>query len=252
MMGETDVAAYLKTRRLIVGLLAIILLSAATGGAAFLPIPDIPAETVSGYRASGDYGWGYGFDIGFENRELNVSLRIGLAGYDPGPGLVAVWENTIENTWDRGFEIIDDSFRYPFNLNVIFVTDGSQRVHHTVTVVGGQGRSNMLRWYSASFGDTAAHEAGHMLGLYDEYFEGAQNTAVAIIDIGSIMGSVDGIARTRHYEPFVGWLGKRAVGRELSIGNGRQYMVVPEPHYVFLLGFGMVALRIRKRNNRKG
>ena len=231
--------AYLRDGKFIAGLLAIILGSAATGGAALLPIADMPPETISGVRASGQYRWEYGFDIGFENGQVNVELRIGLTGYDPGPGLVAVWENSIEHIWGRGFEIIDGPLRYPVNIDVVFVTGPGEAVHQTVSVVEGSGRANMLRWYSESLGASVAHEAGHMLGLYDEYSGGARALGNGIIDSGSIMGSAGGVVRERHYGVFVDWLGT-------TDGASRRSLIVPEPPMILLICLGISALRTRR------
>ena len=231
--------AYLRDSKFIAGLLAIILGSAVTGGAALLPIADISTQTISGVRASGQYRWEYGFDIGFENGQMNVELRIGLTGYDPGSGLVAVWESSIEDTWGRGFEIIDGQLRYPVNIDAIFVTGPGEAVHQTVSVVEGSGRTNMLRWYSESRGVSVAHEAGHMLGLYDEYPEGAQALGNRIIDLGSIMGSTGGVVRERHCGIFVDWLGG-------TVGANQRSLIVPEPPMILLICSGISALRTKR------
>jgi hypothetical protein len=249
-------------RHFVVNIFVIILVTTSAAFAAIVPISDIPMQTVQGYRSSPPYGWTYAFDIGFSNLELNVGINIRLVGANPGASLLSVWENGIQNMWSRRYDIIDetggpqyDHFHYHVNFDVVFPVDPSASVHHTVTVITGQGGGNMLTWYttsewgSAYNGPYVAHEVGHMFSLYDEYPGGAQDPASPIVDYGSIMGSLAAGAKERHYEPFLDWLQQMAPGRELTIGPYDPDWVIPEPCTLLLLCLGMLVIE-RRRSKR--
>ncbi len=237
-------------------IIALIAAGASFVGAA--PISDISVQTVEGWLSSPPYGWTYSFDIGFSDLEVGVEIRIGLEGDEPGAELLTVWENGIEDMWNRQFDIIDawgevsDPYHYHVNFDVVFPEDPLASVHHAVHVTDGIGRGNMLSWYTTSDwgseynGAAAAHEVGHMFSLFDEYKGGAKDPNDPIEDPTSIMGSLDGVAKERHYEPFLDWLQVMAPERELLIGEYDPTWVIPEPATIVILGLG-VLFTIRKR-----
>ncbi len=143
------------------------------------PIADIQSQMVSGFKTSGDFGWNYQYDWQFIDQMMKISLDIDLVGDDPGD-LVSVWEAGIENIWSNKYDIIDGNFTYPLLFDVNFVDSNADQV---VTIHAGAGHTNMTNWFldeSAGWGneyhdEIAAHEFGHMLGLYDEYEGGAVN-----------------------------------------------------------------------------
>ena len=83
----------------------------------------------------------------------------------------------------------------------------------------------MLNWYTDRPGgwgneyqdEIAAHEAGHMLGLYDEYNGGAVNPYTHLITTNSIMADL-GPPRERHYQGMLEWLRTKS-GRDLSLAQ---------------------------------
>ncbi|MBA7671764.1 hypothetical protein ES703_79927 [subsurface metagenome] len=245
------------SRQLAVSLLTIILITPVPTLAAIVPISDIPMQTVQGYRTSPPYEWTYAFDIGFSDLQLDIEIGIGLTGDDPGSDLRLVWENGIEGMWGLQYDIIDDYFHYHVNFDVVFPIDPYVSVHHTVTVIDGQGSGDMLNWYTTSAwgeeynGVYVAHEVGHMFSLYDEYTGGAQDPSNPIVDYSSIMGDLRGVTKERHYDPFLNWLQAMAPDHELTIGEYDPDWVIPEPATVLLLGLGSLALlRNRSRMRR--
>ena len=79
--------------------------------------------------------------------------------------------------------------------------------HHDVIVRPGTGRSDELNWNVMDSPEIAAHEFGHMIGVFDEYKRGAVASEMTILDNTSIMTSnpSDGATYGRHYEQFRAW-----------------------------------------------
>ena len=83
---------------------------------------------------------------------------------------------------------------------------------HTVTVIKGNGNVNLTRWYTGKpsghpfsrQGVIAAHEFGHMIGLFDEYDGGALNPD-GFIRADSIMGQNLSSPRIDHFDAFLEW-----------------------------------------------
>jgi hypothetical protein len=217
-----------------------ILLFTAALQAAPLPLSDIAIQRITGYLSSPPYGWNYAYDIGLSDLEVNVKMRILLTGYSPSAALKNVWENGIESMWSLRYDIVDDTFRYHVNFDTIFYDINDPFIHQTVNVINGVGRGNMLNWYTTTEwgeqynGNYVAHEVGHMFSLYDEYSSGATNPSNPIIDSTSIMGSLSGDIRERHYDPFLDWLAGMAPDRELFIGEYDPTWKIPEPATILL------------------
>ena len=249
----------MTARYLVSTLIALLLINSAPSLSVAVPISDISIQKVQGYLSSPPYAWTYAYDIGFSNLEVDVGIGIRLTGYTPTSSLETVWENGIESMWGHQFDIIDteESYHYHYHVNfdVQFYDYASPSAYHTVNVVNGTGSGNMLNWYTTSAwgeyynGAYVTHEVGHMFGLYDEYQGGAVNPANPIIDYSSIMGSLAGGAKNRHYNPFLGWLNgqSQSSGHQLSIGEYDPYWVIPEPSSLLLLVLGGIMLkRFRK------
>lgn len=184
------------------------------------PIADIPSRTDSGSRTSGRFGWNYQYDWEFINQMMQINLDIDLVGDDPGDW-VNVWEEGIENIWSNRYDIVDGSFTYPLLFDVNFVDGDADQV---VTVHSGTGSVNMRNWYldrpsgwdNSYHDEIAAHEFGHMLGLYDEYEGGAVNPDISPnIFTNSIMSDL-GFTQPRHYEDILQLL-ITETGRDLSL-----------------------------------
>ena len=200
------------------------------------PMEDIAEATISDTIRSADldgdgnpdFGWDSGYDISFVDQTLHIEINIQLVGDDPGAALRQQWEQGIEDIWSHTFNIADGNYRYPVDLEVNWV---SADAHHVVTVHAANGRHNMLNWYTetnwgAEYQDEiAAHEAGHMLGLYDEYSGGALDPNTQFTTTNSIMADL-GPPRTWHYDQILEWL-ENGSGRDLSAAPS------PLPPYPF-------------------
>lgn len=100
---------------------------------------------------------------------------------------------------------------------------GNANPHHIVNVhsSGDNMFHNMNNWYTVCtwgaqyLDEMAAHEAGHMLGLYDEYNNGALDPDTLFITNNSLMADF-GPTRNWHYEQILEWLEARS-GRDLSL-----------------------------------
>ena len=236
----------------ILSLAIIILFMVSPVLAGVSPLSDIATERVIGYCSSPPYGWQYSYDIGLSNYEVNIKLLIALTGDFAVPSLVSTWENGIEAMWNCAYDIVDDDFRYHVNFDAEFTYDPYAPAHQVVTVLQGQGRGNMVYWFTTSDwgeaynGAFAAHEVGHMFSLFDEYDGGALDPTDPIVDTSSIMGSLDGVAYERHYLPFLNWLQTAADDETLYLGEYDPDWKIPEPCTLLLFGFGLLIVK-RKR-----
>lgn len=197
---------------------------------------DVWWQEQSGYRVGGankEYGWNYKYDIGFFSNTLKVDIDIALIGDDPGDTLRNRWENGIESIWST------DKYRVPITFNVDWV--GADEADQVVTVKSGDGRDDMVTWYTgnpAGWGDAyqdevAAHEYGHMLGLYDEYVGGAVNPETLLTGTGGLMETLNGPTLKHYYDPFFSWY----------------TAVTPEPLSMLLYGLGAFIFAVFKRKN---
>lgn len=194
------------------------------------PIEDLSEETISDYIQSADvdgdgtpdFAWNSGYDISFESQTLHIEINIQLVGDDPGDALRQQWHDGIEDIWSDSYDVVDGLYTYPIEVAVNWVDSNP---HHVVTVHSGQGRPNMLNWYTdrpGGWGDEyqdeiAAHEAGHMLGLYDEYAGGALDPDTQFTTTNSLMADL-GPTRDWHYEQILEWL-ETGSGRDLSLAQ---------------------------------
>ena len=144
------------------------------------PIAAIPTD----YRTVSWDGHGLNFsqpggryDIALsDTQDLRVTLNIFLEGDAASQSLRNIWEDGIESTWNGQYEIVDGINRYPISLDVIWA-DSEDSADFSVNVHSGDGNVNSLNFYTGnpsgwgfeSQGIIAAHEAGHWLGLFDEY-----------------------------------------------------------------------------------
>jgi len=194
------------------------------------PIPDIPAERQTGRLTSGPFGWDYSYDLSFTDQHLEVDLDIQLVGDDPGQALRDQWEQGIEGIWSNHYEIVDGTLTYPIVFDAEWVNSDAD---HVVTVHAGTGPTNMLNWYTDHPSgweniyqdEIAAHEAGHMVGVYDEYAGGAVDPLTGFTTTNALMADL-GPVQDRYFLTLLDWLENQS-GRDLSLANAPY---PPYPH----------------------
>ena len=166
-----------------------------------------------------------------------VDVDVNLVGYAPGVDLTTRWENGIESIWSTS------KFNIPISFNVDWV---SVNYDYRVTVVQGEGRWNMLTWYTVGAGGwgdryqeaVAAHEYGHMISMWDEYAGGGVNPNTTLIGTGGLMDILDGPTLDYYYDLFL----KRYENKLAS---------VPESASMLLLGSGLIGLIAFRRKFKK-
>jgi hypothetical protein len=179
----------------------------------------IPTEHVSGHVVA-DYGynWYYAYDIGVSSGQVLIGLDIQLTGYNPGKALKSQWETGIETIWSNHYQVTDGTYDYPIVFDVHWVTSDPDQ---TVTVYNSYGNYNMVEWYTTTdwgndyHDELAAHEAGHMFGLFDEYEGGATNPATHYTTTNALMADLGPVWK-RYYNGFLSWMEDRS-GLDLSL-----------------------------------
>jgi hypothetical protein len=175
----------------------------------------LKSETITGrMSAKNGFSWRYSYDIAFDKEKIIIQVGIRLV---PHGGVTRMdldrvkskWEKGIEETWSNKFSIRTSSEQtYPIIVDVSFNRNSS---HHQVIVRPGGGRSEIIYWNIMDTPAVAAHEFGHMIGVYDEYKGGALDPKNKMVDATSIMtcNPCDGITYARHYQQFLKWFHKK-------------------------------------------
>jgi hypothetical protein len=184
--------------------------------------PDSPQTIIGRLSGQNGFAWRYAYDIEFKNDKVCVTVAVNLiaAGGVTKPELdrvKPVWKEGIEKVWSDRFAISAPSGNlYPIVIDVFF---NAVRYHHDVIVRPGGGRSDQLNWNILDSPAMAAHEFGHMVGVYDEYRRGALAPQTRIIDPSSIMTSnpTSGMTYARHYQGFLAWFTGRTGNSDIAL-----------------------------------
>ncbi len=170
-----------------------------------------PSEMIRGREKTlNGFAWSYGYDIKVEENKLVVRVAINLV---PARGVTRLeldrvmpkWKKGIERIWSNKFALeTSTGTLYPILIKVSF---NSAKFHHNVIVRPGSGRADELNWNIMDSPGLAAHEFGHMLGLFDEYKGGAVRKQEMVFDGTSVMTNnrTDGITKPRHYRKIQAW-----------------------------------------------
>jgi len=195
-------------------------------------------ETITGHNSSGQYGWDYSYDIGLFDDVLMVDLDINIVG-DVDNSVLNTWKSGIENAWST------ERFDVPIQFNVDWTdVDYDQKIY----AKDGSGRSSMHMWYEDDDGRMAAHEAGHMFGLYDEYWGGATDPETGLAGTGGLMHSLNGSTLDHYYKYILGWYNDIDFPNDNPFPNDKPSpdstlpAPTPEPTTMLLLGVGLLLM----------
>lgn len=179
----------------------------------------ISTEHLTGHvDADWGYNWDYAYDIGVNGGQLLIGLDIQLTGYDPGDALRNQWETGIEGIWGNRYQVTDGTYDYPIVVDVHWVNSDADQV---VTVFNGYGNYDLSDWYTITdwgndyHDELAAHEAGHMFGLYDEYWGGATDPATHYTTSNALMADLGPVQET-YFNGFLAWMESRS-GLDLNL-----------------------------------
>jgi hypothetical protein len=210
-------------------------------------------ENISGVRISGPYYWRYSYDIGFFDDVLKIDLDIKPTGFTPSDELFNAWEHGIEDIWST------NRFSVPVSFNVDWV---SNNYDQQVYIHNEKNVSRMSDWYTDNYDggfsvqdEIAAHEAGHMFGLWDEYAGGAINPNTGLINTGGLMANIRGNTLDYYYADMLGWYQHKLSTLpdpsddipDPSDDVPDPSSVVPEPATMLLLGFGLAGAGLVKK-----
>jgi hypothetical protein len=160
------------------------------------------------------FAWNSRFRARTEGGRVKIELAIELI---PTAGVSSAalvrarerWRMGIEDAWGSRYGLRrGDGLVLPIEVRVRF--HGPQ-YDHRVIVYPGRGPTHQLRWHLNDPPEIAAHEAGHMLGAYDEYPLGARDPRRPMIDPKGIMSAnpVGTRVKPRHLERVRAWYAGR-------------------------------------------
>ena len=197
------------------------------------PAPSVAlpvSDEISRYALNCAQGWRTAYRIDAETGcVLRVTLRVRLVP-QPGVGSAELeaakvrWERAVRETWSGRFPILAQEGvygrcdRFRLEVQVQWVEQGE---HYAVQVLPGEGQCDLNNWYVGDPSTSITHEAGHMLGLPDEYPAGVCRR-LGNSDPGSLMHTPrGGDIRARHYQPFADWLSEATGRRYAAAASGR-------------------------------
>ena len=206
----------------------------------------IDQEQISGYQRGTDpFAWDYFYDIGVIENTLTIGSTIQFIPSTPLDlsTKIAEWDLGIDQIWNNQYQVTNGTEYIPIAFDVDLGTSFST-ADYVVNVSASPGRSNMLNWDMFDSGLVAAHEYGHMFGLFDEYSGGAQDPDHPLLDSSSIMGSLWGSPKPRHYQAFVDWIGEQTdqSWQLIAFDTSTPLHETPEPSTFFLFGSGIAVL----------
>ncbi len=176
---------------------------------------ELKQETLTGRKQSSDkFSWPYGYDIALKDQAIQITVAINFV---PAAGVNIPYLNQVKQTWEVGIESIwsnhfavtlPSGLQFPIFVDAVF---RGPDFHHDIIVRPGKGGSDTLNWNITDTPAVAAHEFGHILGVYDEYTGGALSPKTNLVDTASIMTSnpKKGQVYARHYLDILDWFKTR-------------------------------------------
>ncbi len=226
--------------------------------------------------------------VTFDGTNYLISVNIGLTGDSTSQSQRTTWESGIEQIWSDQFNLSNYAQQFPIKIAVNFLPGAAPAdVDFTVSVRDEFCRSSSLIWCTQPMtdnsgnprldmaGQLAAHEFGHLLGLYDEYSGGGTSPganpddlctyALGLIPVGSFCGSLMadfGPIKERYFSAIEAFI-EGATSQQLvlapnpllnsyafvdpgpdfnGIPEGPIGSPVPEPSAAILFGIGLAGL----------
>jgi hypothetical protein len=194
------------------------------------------------------YEWEVCYEIAFTSGRLTVTKKLDFArpdGAAAGPYQYRLWKREVEGVWDAKYRLHRDKClrgtacdcggysngccAFPIRV----VCDFGPGHGKPVTLHAGPndptGRRKEISpgvpnpnygrwWYSHDWWEgrrnvpmtVRAHEFGHLIGMYDEYTEGAAEVSRRYANVPSSIMSVGRTVYLRHFEEFAAWFAKHA------------------------------------------
>lgn len=167
--------------------------------------------------------------LSFDGKEFTYRMNIGLNGYRASNSILSLWESGIEDTWSKQIYIDNHGIHFPLVVDVNFsyeLTNPDAVVNVVYAGLQDSCRSDVFNWCSLgqrnTFEDlpfTAAHEFGHLIGLYDEYLGGSTDPFASSSSLcesvlgfnyglycGDLMASIGGKMEDRYFDGLVNFI----------------------------------------------
>lgn len=245
-----------KMRRLPIFLASVLSLLMFAGQA--LAAYTTGSEAVSGDRTSGPFGWHYQYTRSFDGKQIKKDIEIKFQ-FDAKVTLDAAGKTNfinqavanIASVWNNKFTVKDNATGTLIPCVVNITTAGP--FDQTVTVFQNvndtpQKNVDMTNWTVGDSANVQGHEVGHMMGLFDEYVGGAQDTPPiaspdGLMGLGGAQGATP-VMYPRYYQQFLDYM------KKLNTGNF-SLVAVPLPAAWASGGVILLLLVVRKATARR-
>jgi MYXO-CTERM domain-containing protein len=203
-----------------------------------------------------NFGWNSNFSAECINGRVRITVAAnfdwtnsGLTTAAQQNAKFASFKSNVEGWWsDRyGIQTTMGTVPIDFVLTNTAYTMGAA-YDQNVTVLAGNSRANLTTWYADAPAVVEAHEFGHMIGAWDEYWSGAIDPVNLTTDYTSLMGvanqTVSGTGlRARYFNDVLNWF----QGSAWNVPGASSIIAIPTPGGVALLVLGGVVLSRRRR-----
>jgi hypothetical protein len=195
-----------------------------------------------------NYGWEACFEMAFTNGRLSVTRKVDFDrpdGARPSPTQFRRWKREVEGVWDAKYRLHRKNCQrgtrcdcggwsngcctFPIRVVCEFGPGPGKRVTLHKGANHPTGREKELSpgvpnpnygrwWYSHDWweglrnvpGTVRAHEFGHLIGMYDEYPEGAAEASRRYADVPKSIMNAGRKVYPRHFEEFAKWFRSHA------------------------------------------